>query len=229
MMAKTLRNIVFTGLFVLLICSTVASATVSFEDELDDVFFYPTTSYDRDDPHDEADVPEIDIESISCEVSTVGTTVVLNISGDFPTEFGEDYYSYYIWIYTGGEQNSSSNFFLRVDVEDQEWESYYNMNVHTYTINEGTLSIFFEGMFLNESTVSFQIDAIHTDADEGADRDWYPDGLEKQSGIEGGSDDGSADSSGNGSESDSSNGTPGFELIGVLGAVAVVVLVLRRR
>ena len=161
------------------LAGNIVTATVTFSDEKNDVYYYEDASKDRDYPHTLVDVPEIDIESISCEVSTVGTTVLLNISGEFPMEFGEDYYSYYIYIFPDKDVYDYDNFFLRTDTEDQEWESYFSANEHTYTINKGTLSIFFEGMFLDEETVGFQIDAIHTDADAGADRDWYPDGEEK--------------------------------------------------
>jgi hypothetical protein len=218
--------------FILFVTANMVSATVTFADEKNDVYYYEDASGDRDYPHTLVDVPEIDIESISCEVSTVGTTVVLNISGEFPMDFGEDHYSYIIFIFPDKEVYDYDNFFLRTNNVDGEWESYFSANEHTYTINGGTLSIFFNGMFLNESTVGFHIDAIHTDADVGADRDWYPDGEEKQSGLDtstdgDGSDDGSVDNNDQSNEENTTD-TPGFESMWLLVALSVIFFISRR-
>jgi len=211
------------------LAGNVVTATVTFSDEKNDVYYYEDASKDRDYPHTLVDVPEIDIESISCEVSTVGTTVLLNISGEFPTEFGEDYYSYYIYIFPDKDVYNYDGFFLRTDTEDQEWESYFSANEHTYTINEGTLSIFFEGMFLDEETVGFQIDAIHTDTDVGADRDWYPDGEEKTTDDDSSPTDNNDENNDQQSNEENSTNTPGFEWITLILGLAILVLIYRRK
>jgi hypothetical protein len=238
MMKKRQLNLLIAGLFILLLISSVTTATVTFEDEIDDVYYYINRSSFREDSHEPADVPEIDIVSVSCEVSTVGTTVLLNISGTFAEEFGDDYYSYIIWIYPDSEETECYNFNLKTDTDTDSWESYFSTYEHTYSINEGTLSIFFEEMFLDESTVGFKVSTIHTDADEGADRDWYPDGLEKQTGLDTSSDtDDTSDTSDDNSNSDTDDSsdekpasdTPGFEIFGLLIAFVLVVIFVRRR
>ena len=215
----------------------MTTATVTFEDEVDDVYYYMNRSSFREDSHVPADVPEIDIVSVSCEVSTVGTTVLLNISGEYAEEFGEDYYSYIIWIYPNSEETECYNFNLKTDTDSDEWDSYFSANEHTYSINKGTLSIFFEEMFLNESTVGFKVDAIHTNADEGVDRDWYPDGLEKQTGLEASSDtDGTSDTSNKnvdgtegGDQANEDSETPGFEFVLVCASVIAVLFIFKRK
>jgi hypothetical protein len=246
-MMNNRRLTVFTVLvFLLFLAGNVVNATVPYTDEKNDVFYYENGIVDRaNDPHTPADVPEVDIHSLNFEVSTEGTTVFLHVGGEFIEEF-VDGYDYTFRIYQG-ETNDFDYYHLWTNMESNVWSSWFNSNEHhTYSFDEGTLSIFFEGMFLDASTVYFEATARHYHSDGGIDADWYPDGVEKQSGLDTSTvdnGDGSEDESDNTDNTDgdnslntdnsndggSSSDTPGFEYPGVILAIALVILFVRRR
>jgi len=245
--------------FFLFLAGNVVTATVTFTDEKNDVFYYENGIVDRaSDPHNYTDVPEVDIHSVSFETSTGGTTVFLNVGGEFIEDF-VDGYDYSIRIYQG-DSTDFDYYHLWTNHESNVWSSWFNSNeLDTYSFDEGTLSIFFEDMFLDASTVAFEVKAIHYHSDGGMDADWYPDGVEKQSGLDtstdnssDGSEDGSDDTdntdsdgddsgssdlgnTGDSSNTDDSNDdgssadTPGFEWFGIFLAIALVILFVRRR
>ena len=227
-------------MFILFLAANVVTATVTFTDGKNDVFYYEDGLIDRaNDAHTSADVPEIDIHSVSCEVSTGGTTVFLNIGGEFNQEFDEGY-DYSIRIYPNSEDITEYYYFhIWTDLESKEWRAWLDSTEHDeYTFNEGTLSIFLEDMFLDSSTVGFEVHTLHYHSDSGVDADWYPDGVEKQSGLDtddtnDNTDDTSVDE-GDSSTTDDSNDdgssadSPGFEIVLLIAALGFIFVILRR-
>jgi hypothetical protein len=244
--------------FILFVTANMVSATVTFADEKNDVFYYENGIVDRaNDPHTYADVPEVDIHSVSFEATTGGTTVFLTVGADIIEDY-VDGYDYSIRIHHGNT-NDFDYYHLWTDNQNNGWHSWFNSNEHeTYSFDGDTLSIFLAGISLDESTAYLEAQAVHYHSDGGMDSDWYPDGVEKQSGSDtstdnndDGSDNGSDDTdntdsntidpglsdsgdskdSSNTDESndDSSSDSPGFEWFGVFLAIALVVLFVRRR
>jgi len=235
------RLSIFTAcVFILFLGANVVTATVTYQDETDDVFYYENGIVDRaNDPHTPSDVPEVDIHSVSFETSTGGTTVFLTVGGEYIEDY-VDGYDYTIRIYQG-DSTDFDYYHLWTDNANNGWHSWFNSNEHeTYSFDEDTLSIFFSGMYLDTSTAYIEAQAVHYHSDGGMDSDWYPDGVEKQSGSD--TDDPSDDtddaSVGDGDpddtddandDDDSSSDSPGFECFGIVLAIALVVLFVRRR
>ena len=241
-MSNRRLNILTACVFILFLAANVVTATVTFTDETDDVFYYENGIVDRaNDPHTLSEVPEVDIHSVSFESSTGGTTVFLTVGGEYIEDY-VDGYDYTIRIYQG-DSTDFDYYHLWTDNANNGWHSWFNSNEHeTYSFDEDTLSIFFSGMYLDASTVYFEASATHYHSDGGMDADWYPDGVEK-SGLDtddpsDNSDDGTVDDSnvddGGSSTTDNSNddgsspNTPGFEIVLLIAALGIIFVVLRR-
>ena len=232
-------NILTACMLILFLAANVVTATTTLTDEKNDVFYYANGIIDREnDPHTYTEVPEVDIHSVSFETSTEGTTVLLNIGGEFIQEFDEGY-DYSIRIYQG-DTTDFDYYHLWTNMESNVWSSWFNSNEHhTYSFDEGTLSIFFEGMFLDASTDYIEAQAIHYHADEGMDADWYPDGVEKQSELdtddtidnsdEDTVDDGESSNTADSNEEGSSDDTPGFEWFTLFAGIGIILFIIRRK
>lgn len=225
-------------MFILFLAANVVTATVTFTDETNDVFYYENGIVDREnDPHTYTVAPEVDIHSVGFETTTGGTTVYLTVGGDYI----EDYvygYDYSIRIYQGNTIDFDY-YQLYTDYEKNGWHSLYNLDeVETYSFDGDTLSIFLAGVDLDASTVYMEAHAVRYHSDEGMDSDWYPDGVEKQSGFDtedpsDNSDDGTVDEGGssttdNSNDDGSSADSPGFEIVLLIAALGIIFVVLRR-
>ncbi len=230
-------------IIILFLAANIEAATTSFTDEHNDVFYYENGIVDRaNDPHTITEVPEVDIQTVSFEPTTGGTTVYLTVGADYIEEY-VDGYDYSIRIYQGNT-NDFDYYHLWTDNENNGWHSWFNSNEHeTYSFDGDTLSIFFAGMDLDTSTVYIEAKAVHYHSDEGVDVDWYPDGVEKQDQVD--TDDDSTDSTdssdddtngtddtedgGSDESGDSSQSTPGFELALVFVGLAACLLLFHRK
>lgn len=242
-MNNRLLSICSACMIILFLAANIPAAETSFSDEPNDVFYYENGIVDREnDPHTLSEVPEVDIQTVSFETTTGGTTVYLTVGADIIEDY-VDGYDYSIRIYQGAT-NDFDYYHLWTDNENNGWHSWFNSNEHeTYSFDEDTLSIFFAGMSLDASTDYIEAKAVHYRLDEGVDVDWYPDGVEKQDQAD--SDDDSSDTGdtsdydtngtddtedgGNEQSDDSTASTPGFELVLVFVGLAACILIFSKK